>query len=123
MANRKLHESEILRATIKSLKQILLAFFFFLKIITASFDEMTMKLVSGFGVVMMVQGNFECQGFLLIWIIIQEGPTMLAVGVAGGCLDILSLTRNYLLSTLVILTSVISNNRLSRIENLIPVLT
>ena len=32
--------------------------------------------------------NFQCQGVLLIWIIVGQGPTALAVGVGGGCLDI-----------------------------------
>ena len=30
--------------------------------------------------------NFECRGVLLIWMIVEQGPTALAVG--GGCLDI-----------------------------------
>ena len=35
--------------------------------------------------------NFQCQGILLIWIIVGQGPTVLAVGVGEGCLDILTL--------------------------------
>ena len=31
----------------------------------------------------MVLGNFQCRGVLLIWIIVGQGPTALAVG-AGG---------------------------------------
>ena len=36
--------------------------------------------------------NFKCQGILLVWIIVGQGPTALAVGVDGGCSDILSPT-------------------------------
>ena len=32
--------------------------------------------------------NFQCLDVLLIWIIIGQGPTALAVGAGGGCLDI-----------------------------------
>ena len=32
--------------------------------------------------------NFQCRGVLLIWIIVGEGHTALAVGAGGGCLDI-----------------------------------
>ena len=32
--------------------------------------------------------NFQCRGVLLIWIIVGHGPTELAVGAGGGCLDI-----------------------------------
>ena len=32
--------------------------------------------------------NFQCGGVLLIWIIIRQGPTALAEGAGGGCLDI-----------------------------------
>ena len=35
--------------------------------------------------------NFQCRGVLLIWIIVGQGPTVLAVGAGGGCLDIFSL--------------------------------
>ena len=34
--------------------------------------------------------NFQCRGFLLIWIRLGQGPTALAVG-AGGVVDIFSL--------------------------------
>ena len=33
--------------------------------------------------------NFKCRGILLIWIRVGQGPTALAVGAVGGCLDIL----------------------------------
>ena len=31
----------------------------------------------------MVQGIFQCQSILLIWIIVGQDPTVLAVGVGG----------------------------------------
>ena len=30
----------------------------------------------------------KCRGVLLMWIIVGQGPIVLAVGVGGGCLDI-----------------------------------
>ena len=35
--------------------------------------------------------NFQCRGVLLIWIIVGQGPSALAGGAGGGCLDIISL--------------------------------
>ena len=35
--------------------------------------------------------NFQCLGVLLIWIRVGQGPTALAVGAGGGCLNIFSL--------------------------------
>ena len=32
--------------------------------------------------------NFQCQGVLLILIVVGQGPTALAVGAGGGCLDV-----------------------------------
>ena len=32
----------------------------------------------------MVLGNFQCRGVLLIWIIVEQGPTALAVGAGRG---------------------------------------
>ena len=32
--------------------------------------------------------NFQCQGILLISIIVGQGPSAFAVGADGGCLDI-----------------------------------
>ena len=29
--------------------------------------------------------NFQCRGVLLIWIIVGQGPTALAVGAGGDC--------------------------------------
>ena len=42
--------------------------------------------------------NFHCRGVLLIWIIVGQGPTALAVGASGGCLDIFFLSIISLLS-------------------------
>ena len=35
--------------------------------------------------------NFQCRGILLVWIRVGQGPTALAVGAGGGCLDIFTL--------------------------------
>ena len=35
--------------------------------------------------------NFQCRGVLLVWMIVGQGPIVLAVGAGGGCLDIFSL--------------------------------
>ena len=35
--------------------------------------------------------NFQCQGVLLIWLTVGQGPIALAVGAGEGCLDIFSL--------------------------------
>ena len=39
--------------------------------------------------------NFQCRGVLLIWIIVGQGHTLLAVGAGGGCLDIFSLVYQF----------------------------
>ena len=39
--------------------------------------------------------NFQCRGVLLIWIIVGQGPTAIAVGAGGGCLDIFSLDCHF----------------------------
>ena len=39
--------------------------------------------------------NFQCQGVLLTWIIVGQGPTVLAVGAGGDCLDIFSLLYHF----------------------------
>ena len=43
----------------------------------------------------MVLSNFQCRGVLLIWIRVGQGPTVLAVGAGGGCLDIFSLVYHF----------------------------
>ena len=47
------------------------------------------------GVVGWCRVNFQCRGVLLIWIRVGQGPTALAVGAGGGCLDIFSLVYRY----------------------------
>ena len=39
--------------------------------------------------------NFQCRGVLLIWIRVRQGPSALAVGAGGGCLDIFSLVYHF----------------------------
>ena len=39
--------------------------------------------------------NFQCRGVLLIWIRVGRGPTALAVGAGGGCLDIFTLVYHF----------------------------
>ena len=52
----------------------------------------------------MVLGNLQCRGALLIGI--RQGPTVLAVGAGGGCLDIFSLTyHTYFLSPVLLKTA------------------
>ena len=51
-------------------------------------DIIMYGLVGGVRVVRWCWVNFECQGILLIWIRIGQGPAALAVGGGGGCLDI-----------------------------------
>ena len=43
----------------------------------------------------MVLVNFQCRGVLLIWIIVRQGPTALAVGGGWGCLDSFSLVYHF----------------------------
>ena len=44
--------------------------------------------------------NSQYRGVLLIWIIVGQGPIVLAVGAGGGCLDIFrtSITSLFFLS-------------------------
>ena len=44
--------------------------------------------------------NFRCWGVLLIWIILGQGPIVLAVGAGGGCLDSFSLIYHFCLKFL-----------------------
>ena len=43
----------------------------------------------------MVQGKLPVRGVLLIWIIVGQGPTALAVGAGGDGLDIFSLIYHF----------------------------
>ena len=46
----------------------------------------------------MVLVNFQCRGVLLIWIRVGQGPTALAVGAGGDCLDIFFSRLSFLFS-------------------------
>ena len=39
--------------------------------------------------------NFQCRGVLLIWIIVGQGPIVLAICADGDCLDIFSLNCHF----------------------------
>ena len=39
--------------------------------------------------------SFQCRGVLLVWIRVGQGPTALAVGAGGGCLDIFTLIYRF----------------------------
>ena len=39
--------------------------------------------------------NFQCRGVLIIRITVGRGPTALAVGADGGCLDIFTLVNHF----------------------------
>ena len=39
--------------------------------------------------------NFQCQGVLLIWIRVGQGPPALAVGAVEDCLDIFSVVCHF----------------------------
>ena len=59
---------------------------------------MTVTIPSGPGggrVVRWCWVNFQCRGVLLFWIRVGQGPTALAVGAGGGCLDIFSLVYRF----------------------------
>ena len=43
----------------------------------------------------MVLGKLPVQGRPTIWIIVGQGPTALAIGVGGGCLDFFSLVYHF----------------------------
>ena len=51
--------------------------------------------VGGGRVVQWCWANFQCRGVLLIWIRVGQGPSVLAVGAGGGCLDIFSLVYHF----------------------------
>ena len=46
----------------------------------------------------MVRWCFQCRGVLLTWIQVGQGPTALAVGAGGGCLDIFFSRLSFLFS-------------------------
>ena len=50
----------------------------------------------GFYVGLMVLGKLPVPGRPTIWITVGQGPTSLAVGAGGGCLDIFTLILSFL---------------------------
>ena len=54
-------------------------------------DTEGLLLPTPLGLVGWCRVNFQCRGVLLIWIRVRQGPTALAVGAGGGCLDTFSL--------------------------------
>ena len=52
-------------------------------------------IIGGGRVVQWCWVNFQCRGILLIWIRVGQGPTALAVGAGGGCLDIFALVCHF----------------------------
>ena len=57
--------------------------------------QMAMDKYRGGRVVQRYWVNFQCRGVLLIWITVEQGPTALAVGAGGGCLDIFTLVYHF----------------------------
>ena len=55
------------------------------------FSDIHNSVIGGGWVVRWCWVNFQCRGVLLIWIRVGQGPTALAVGAGGGCLDIFTL--------------------------------
>ena len=39
--------------------------------------------------------SFQCRGVLLVWIIVGQGPTVLAVGAGGGWMGVFSLVYHF----------------------------
>ena len=60
----------------------------FSKTLSKSVSAQTLKVGGNGRVVRWCWVNFQCRGVLLIWIRVGQGPTALAVGAGGGCLDI-----------------------------------
>ena len=52
-------------------------------------------LFGGGRVVRMCWINFQCRGVQLTWIVVGQGPIVLAVGAGWGCLDIFSLIYHF----------------------------
>ena len=60
------------------------------------FDKIPSHLKPGGGrVVRRCWVNFQCQGVLLTWLTVGQGPIVLSVGAGGGCLDIFSLIYHF----------------------------
>ena len=48
----------------------------------------------------MMLGNFHCRGVLIIWLIVRQRPTALAVGAGGGCLMVFGFFLSSIISLL-----------------------
>ena len=59
------------------------------------FKKLCQNVHGGGRVVRRCRLNFQCFGVLLVWIAVGQGPTALAVGAGGGCLDIFSLVYHF----------------------------
>ena len=51
-------------------------------------DKINSGSIMGGRVVQRCLVNFQCRGVLLIWNTVGQGPTLLAAGAGGGCVDI-----------------------------------
>ena len=63
--------------------------------LTALWDSISIYIGRSGRVVRRCWVNFQCWGVLPIWIIVGQGPIVLAVGAGGGCLDIFSLIYHF----------------------------
>ena len=43
----------------------------------------------------MVLGKLQCRGVLLVWIVVGQGPTALAMGAGGGSLDVFAPVNHF----------------------------
>ena len=63
----------------------------FLRIFLPTLVPAVLVIGGGVWVVRWSWVNFQCRGVLLVWIRVGQGPTALAVGADGDCLDIFTL--------------------------------
>ena len=64
-------------------------------LITSFNEEKGSPVLVGWSGGAMVLGKLPVPGRPTIWIIVGQGPTVLAVGAGGGCLDIFSLVYHF----------------------------
>ena len=67
----------------------------FLYLFSSKFEIIATVWIGGGRVVRWCWVNFQCRGVLLIWIRVGQGPTALAMGAGGGCLDIFTLIYHF----------------------------
>ena len=73
-------------------------------VLTSFLEFVILQFVNGVGrVAQWCWVNFQCGGVLLIWIRVGQGPSALAVGAGGGCLDIFFSRLSFLFSFSLIL--------------------